>query len=597
MTRSLPLLFVVAATLAPAVASAQVGPGVPGGAGQPAGGEEEEKPDGVAEAAPKTPGLLPTTPTLPPPKGKRNKFELIEVDGYFRMRADWLKNLHLSFRDDESQGGAPFPQAISCRPAADGTAGNVAGRPCDDTIKSSNLRLRLEPRINVSENVSVHTQVDIYDNHVLGQTDTDKPIPSLLESTDETDQIRVKRAWAEVQAPLGLLTFGRMPWHWGMGIQNNGGGEDPINGGYDYDADYGDTVDRAMFAMNIPGTRIRGGIAHDWPFNGAVRGRDDDYGRDLGGQPWDSDDADDVSRWMLVLSRLDSPQEFQDTIDRGALAINAGAQFGYVTQEWDYVPDADAPANDPDSFVPRDMKTYNFDLWGKLGWGPLTVEAEAVGIFGYVNRTADIVGAETNVAIRQLGGVGRATFKALDGKLRIGFESGFATGDDHDNDAEGETHLSHANPFPTGDKRLSKFAFDPDYKVDLILYRELIGAVSNAVYAKPFVRYDLTKGIALRVANVTSFALRPVATPGNETFWGTEFDADIGYDSDVFSIGLAYGVLFPLGAMNHPDDDAGEDSYTYNNESTIFPDQDNDINNVGAAGNAHTIQMRAIVKF
>src|SRR5687768_5935129 len=142
MTRVASLLIVVAATLAPAVARAQVGPGVPGGAGAPTGGEEEEKSDGVAEAAPKTPGLLPTTPTLPPPKGKRNKFELIEVDGYFRMRADWLKNLNLSFRDDESQGGSPFPQAISCRPAADGTAGNISGRPCDDTIKSSNLRLR-----------------------------------------------------------------------------------------------------------------------------------------------------------------------------------------------------------------------------------------------------------------------------------------------------------------------------------------------------------------------------------------------------------------------------------------------------------------------
>ena len=64
-------------TLVPGAVRAQVGPGTPGGGGaQP----EEDKPDGVAEAAPKTPGLLPTTPTLPPPKGKRNKFELFELE-------------------------------------------------------------------------------------------------------------------------------------------------------------------------------------------------------------------------------------------------------------------------------------------------------------------------------------------------------------------------------------------------------------------------------------------------------------------------------------------------------------------------------------
>jgi len=598
MTRFSIALVIVAATLAPAVARAQVGPGMPGGgAGAGAGSGEEEKPEGVAEAAPKAPGLLPTTPTLPPPKGKRNRFELIEIDGYFRMRGDWMKNLNLSFRDDESQGGAPFPQAISCRPAAEGSAGDVTNRPCDDTIKTSNLRLRLEPKINVSETASVHTQIDVYDNHVLGSTDTEKPVPSLPANDQDTgNEIRVKRAWAEVQAPLGVLTFGRQPWHWGMGIQNNGGGEDPINGGYDYDADYGDTVDRAMFAMNIPGTSLRAAAALDWPFSGAVRGRDDAYGKDLGGQPWDADDADDVTRWMLVLSRLDSPQVFADTVERGALAVNAGIQFGYAVQEWDYVRDAESTTPvDPDAFVPRDMKTYNFDAWGKLGWGPLTLEGEAVGIFGYVHKTDDVAGAADQVSIRQLGGVGRATFLALDNKLHVGFEAGAAGGDDHDNDAEGETHLTHSNPFPTGDKRLTKFAFDPDYKVDLILFRELLGAVSNAAYGKPFVQYDLTPSIALRVANVTSFALRPVATPGNDTFWGSEFDADLGFTSGTFSAGIAYGILFPLGAMNHPQDTGATDEFPYDNESTQV--EDPDVTNVGSAGNAHTIQVRAVVKF
>ena len=55
-----------------------------------------------------------------------------------------------------------------------------------------------------------------------------------------------------------------MPNHWGMGIYHNAGGRDPINGTYNYDADYGDTVDRVAFSAQIPGTPLRAMIASDW---------------------------------------------------------------------------------------------------------------------------------------------------------------------------------------------------------------------------------------------------------------------------------------------------------------------------------------------
>jgi hypothetical protein len=103
--------------------------------------------------------------------------------------------------------------------------------------------------------------------------------------------------------------------------------------------------------------------------------------------------------------------------------------------------------------------------------------------------------------------------------------------------------------------------------------------------------YELTKTIDLKVSNVTSFAVRPVATPGNATMYGTEFDADLGYSSGSFHAGLAYGVLFPLSAMNHPEDP----SFSYDDDATSLPELDG--NNVGDAGNAHTLQMRLVVKF
>src|SRR5262245_43551799 len=103
--------------LVPAAALAQPSPLPTGGPT----GEEEPKPEGIAEEAPKAAGLLSTTPTLPPPRDRRKKYEVIHVDGYLRARGDWLKNLHLGFTDDTTVGGAPFPRSTGCA---------IPGAPC-----------------------------------------------------------------------------------------------------------------------------------------------------------------------------------------------------------------------------------------------------------------------------------------------------------------------------------------------------------------------------------------------------------------------------------------------------------------------------------
>src|SRR6266850_2526922 len=269
----------IAILLCSDLASAQMMPGGgmgPGGMGpaQPAG---EEKKEGVAEAAPKS-ATLPTTPALPPQKGRRKRWKLFELEGYYRLRTDWMKNFNLNFIDDPAIGGAPFPRALSC-------SSTVLGHPCDDTLSSTNMRLRLEPTFNIDEGTAVHVQADVYDNLLLGSTPTgfslsppydtttNKPpvggfgttqAPPVKGVNSDRDAIVVKRVWAEVAVPLGILKFGRMPNHWGMGIYANGGGKDPISGNYDYDGDYGDSVDRLSFSAMIPGTQLRAMIASDW---------------------------------------------------------------------------------------------------------------------------------------------------------------------------------------------------------------------------------------------------------------------------------------------------------------------------------------------
>ena len=602
------------------VVHAQIAPGGmgPGPAGPGAGQGSEEKKAGVAEAAPQTPGLLPTTPALPAPKGRRKRWKLLELDGYYRMRTDWLRNFNLGFPDiDPKYGGSPFPTALGCK-------STLTGHPCDDSLSSANMRLRLEPTINLDEGTSVHIQADALDNLLFGSTPSDPVLggayadptsgnrppsgafsngtqaPLTPGVNSDRPSIQVKRAWAEVAVPLGIAKFGRMPNHWGMGILYNGGGADPINGTYDYDADYGDTVDRASFSLLIPGTNLRAMVASDWALTRLVSNQTlANKGHE--GHPFDLDDSDDTNAWVGVISRMDSPQEFKDAIDRGEFAFNYGVYFEYKTQSWD----SDVKnftlgtTPNPASYVPRNLKTYSPDVWAKVGLDRFTIEAELVAQLGGIDLVTSPDGASLTTRhynIRKYGGAGRLIWRGLEGKLRLGVESGFASGDQWDNTPQGATNIAFANPLgdPTNPNAttLTQFAFNRDYKVDMILWRHLIGAVTNAGYVKPFIQYDVTKSVSFKIANVSSFALKPVATPGNDVMYGTEFDGDLGYSSGGLYVGVSYGVLFPLGAMNHPADDLTIGAvYGYGTDPTSM------LSNVRSAETAHTIQSRFVLAF
>src|SRR5688572_21830747 len=252
------------------VASAQT-PGLP--PPTPGAGEDEPKPEGVAEKAPREPGQLPSTPTLPPwPGQKRKKFELFELDGYFRVRTDWMNGYNLGFNNVLE--GTPFRPSLPCLSTA---PANVEAQACEGAIGTANMRLRLEPVINLSEQISVNMQIDVLDNVVLGSTpdgvfhDGTAPpanipingfnggqVPPEAGKNYAWDSIRVKRAWGEVKVPdVGVIRFGRMPSHWGLGLLANSGGYDSFRGTYCLDCDYGDNADRIMFGTMIPGTPFR----------------------------------------------------------------------------------------------------------------------------------------------------------------------------------------------------------------------------------------------------------------------------------------------------------------------------------------------------
>jgi uncharacterized protein (TIGR04551 family) len=609
------------------VAYAQIGPGggMPGAGGPPGGGSgSDAKKEGVAEAAPKTPSLLPTTPALPAPKSRRKKWKLLELDGYYRMRTDWFKNFNEGF-PDPGFGGTPFPTALGCK-------STVLGAPCNGSLASANMRLRLEPTINLDEGTSVHIQADLLDNLLLGSTPdgtnlsgiyggattaTAPPIGAFGNGTQgsviqgvnsNVPAVQIKRAWGEVALPIGVLKFGRMPNQWGMGILYNAGGYDPINGTYNYDADYGDTVDRASFSLLIPGTNLRAMVATDWASTSLVSSQTS-ANKGNEGHPFDLDDSDDSTGYIGSISRIDSPQDFKDTMARGELALNYGVYFEYRSQSWAYTLNDFKLGNPTDPgdvagettnlgsphYFPRNFKQYSPDLWLKAGYNHFTLEGELVGQLGELDVTE--LAHTSAVDIRKYGGAARLTWSGLDDKFKASVESGFASGDSVvDPNKPGILNLAYVDIASSiADGKYSRFSFNKDYQVDMILWRRLVGAVSNAAYIKPSIQYDITHGIGFRGSNVTSFALKPVATPGHSTLYGTEFDTELYYQAGGLYIGLSYGVLFPFGALNHPDDPTVNgvvQKYGFHDPATGTTQL-----NAVDASTSHAIQSRIVLAF
>src|SRR5205823_4988762 len=133
----------------------------------------------------------------------------------------------------------------------------------------------------------------------------------------------------------------------------------------------------------------------------------------------------------------------------------------------------------------------------------------------------------------------------------------FASGDQAEAFPPGQTNYQ-AGPIkqPPGDTTITNFHFDPDYHVDLILFRRILGTVTNAIYAKPSLSWDVTESFGGQLDLIASFPHIGVSTPGNGNIYGLELDTTIGYKNvdEGFFAGFQYGVLFPIGSPSALDE-------------------------------------------
>jgi hypothetical protein len=122
-------------------------------------------------------------------------------------------------------------------------------------------------------------------------------------------------------------------------------------------------------------------------------------------------------------------------------------------------------------------------------------------------------------------------------------------------DPDDDNYLS--NDAIRNNKTITSFTFHRDYRVDLILFRQILGAVTNAAYFKPFIAHELlsTEELTLstRLDVMYAAAMRPSGTPGDGDHWGLELDGQLGLETrSGFNASLTLGLLLPMDALADP---------------------------------------------
>jgi uncharacterized protein (TIGR04551 family) len=198
-----------------------------------------------------------------------------------------------------------------------------------------------------------------------------------------------------------------------------------------------------------------------------------------------------------------------------------------------------------------------------MAWGSLDNTSSTEGSLNYMNPTD---ATNNGWKVRQFGLATQSEFRAVEDRLRIQFGFGWASGDpDLGSIAPTGQGLQ---PQLTADRTYSEFQFHPDYRIDLILFRNILTRVQGAYYFRPSVEYDFTRDkngqkLGGGAAVIWSRASQFIQAPGHQRDLGVELNGKIYFQSrdgtlndnyekmGGFYTSLEYGVLFPLAGLGY----------------------------------------------
>ncbi len=460
----------------------------------------------------------------------RERTEVV-VHGSLRTRDAYLYNLDLD-RGLDSRGQPIYPVPLGGGQALD----------------SGDLRARTDLAVYArGVGVAVKARVDWVDNVALGGSpDLSNGSPA-TSSGQKPSEVVVQRAWAEALTPAGTLAAGRMGAHFGLGIAANGGDCE--------DCDHGDAADRLAFVSPIAGHLIA--IAYDIASRGPFTPSHD------GGHLIALEPSDSAAGPTFAILKVHSPAALARRAAAGLSSLEYAAYVSHRSQDRD-VPAWYLPAAAPATFTANDLVARGFSAttagsWVRISGPSFRVEAELVVAKAQIDQPSLVPGAAITEPITssQLG-LAVESDAAL-GPARIGLDGGYASGDPAPGfgafPTPGEAAPT-AGAFdgpqadPPRDRTVDNFRFHPDYHIDQILFREIIGTITDAIYVRPHVRAALlavgTGRLEAGAALIASWAVEPTSTPSGQRPLGVELDPELRYASrDGFGATVDYGVLFP----------------------------------------------------
>ncbi|HET8938603.1 MAG TPA: TIGR04551 family protein [Polyangiales bacterium] len=529
-------------------------------------------PAGVAPddtAAPTTPELSIPSPgelgdrlagDLPAPEEKRSVVApspIVTLHGYMRARGEFMDRFWLGrgiIKMNDTSEPDPFSRfrplersdnQTMCAGENVGGDGSLTTVCKVKTLQFANMRFRFSPQLNISEDIRIKSTFDILDNYVLGDGPasyygTGKVATATFPGTNipTGTLILPRRVWAEVRnRDLGELRFGLMPDQWGLGMLANAG-----NG---IDDDYSTDVGRVMGTTKLLGFYLS--AAYDFVNEGRLG-----TGSNVDRPGYDGSQLNDFDQYTFSVVRRIPDEDEEAVLARGDAVLNGGARFQLSSQ--------DSIIGENNQL--RDLKStlYTPDVWAQLRVGKLRLEIEGAWIVGSLLNTNNDNRSKQYVS--QFGAAFESELRLLNDKLGLYVYAGGASGDSEveglSSDANFIDHAGARADKALNNSRVSTFRFHPAYRVDLILWRNIMRQITGAMYVKPGVSYDFVKDsfgqlFGARVDLVYSRASSPVQTWGNDPNLGVEVDATVYWRSadgpnqnDGYHAMLQYGVLFPM---------------------------------------------------